>query len=164
MLMRLEKAGLDTGGVFVLLSFGYMHNCPKAHKYMGFWCWRSRKGRSYVRYFWERGRMLYGEVCHCVRSGNNQFPLYFISGILAQLGEHLPYKQRVTGSSPVGPIWRVSHVSMIAVVAELADAQDLKSCGTNLPCRFDSGLRHLRKKAWFLPGFFLCHRKLLPMT
>ena len=23
-------------------------------------------------------------------------------GILAQLGEHLPYKQRVTGSSPVG--------------------------------------------------------------
>ena len=31
-----------------------------------------------------------------------------------------------------------------AVVAELADAQDLKSCGTNLPCRFDSGLRHIR--------------------
>ena len=30
-----------------------------------------------------------------------------------------------------------------AAVAELADAQDLKSCGTNLPCRFDSGLRHL---------------------
>ena len=30
---------------------------------------------------------------------------YFISGILAQLGEHLPYKQRVTGSSPVGPIF-----------------------------------------------------------
>ena len=27
------------------------------------------------------------------------------SGILAQLGEHLPYKQRVTGSSPVGPIF-----------------------------------------------------------
>ena len=31
--------------------------------------------------------------------------LYIILyGILAQLGEHLPYKQRVTGSSPVGPI------------------------------------------------------------
>ena len=28
-----------------------------------------------------------------------------IYGILAQLGEHLPYKQRVTGSSPVGPIF-----------------------------------------------------------
>ncbi len=26
-------------------------------------------------------------------------------GILAQLGEHLPYKQRVTGSSPVGPMY-----------------------------------------------------------
>ena len=26
------------------------------------------------------------------------------NGVLAQLGEHLPYKQRVTGSSPVGPI------------------------------------------------------------
>ena len=26
-------------------------------------------------------------------------------GSLAQLGEHLPYKQRVTGSSPVGPIF-----------------------------------------------------------
>ena len=24
-------------------------------------------------------------------------------GIIAQLGEHLPYKQGVTGSSPVGP-------------------------------------------------------------
>ena len=42
-------------------------------------------------------------------------------GVLAQLGEHLPYKQRVTGSSPVGPI--------CAVVAELADARDLKSLG-----------------------------------
>ena len=27
-----------------------------------------------------------------------------VNGVLAQLGEHLPYKQRVTGSSPVGPI------------------------------------------------------------
>ena len=29
--------------------------------------------------------------------------VYIVIGILAQLGEHLPYKQRVTGSSPVGP-------------------------------------------------------------
>ena len=34
-------------------------------------------------------------------------------GVLAQLGEHLPYKQRVTGSSPVGPIY--------ADVAQLAE-------------------------------------------
>ena len=36
-----------------------------------------------------------------------RFFLNFIKntvGVLAQLGEHLPYKQRVTGSSPVGPI------------------------------------------------------------
>ena len=30
--------------------------------------------------------------------------IYKQFGVLAQLGEHLPYKQRVTGSSPVGPI------------------------------------------------------------
>ncbi len=29
----------------------------------------------------------------------------YTTGVLAQLGEHLPYKQRVTGSSPVGPIY-----------------------------------------------------------
>ena len=58
-----------------------------------------------------------------------------IYGILAQLGEHLPYKQRVTGSSPVGPIH--------AGVAELADAQDLKSCcGDTVPVRFRSPALH----------------------
>ena len=31
--------------------------------------------------------------------------LHHIHGILAQLGEHLPYKQRVIGSSPIGPIY-----------------------------------------------------------
>ena len=46
---------------------------------------------------------------------------FILNGIIAQLGEHLPYKQRVIGSSPIGPI--------DAGVAELADAQDLKSCG-----------------------------------
>ena len=41
------------------------------------------------------------------------YNLIVIFGILAQLGEHLPYKQRVTGSSPVGPIllWVVSRVA-----------------------------------------------------
>ena len=49
--------------------------------------------------------------------------LHHIHGILAQLGEHLPYKQRVIGSSPIGPIFEY------AAVAELADARDLKSRG-----------------------------------
>ena len=34
-----------------------------------------------------------------------------ILGILAQLGEHLPYKQWVTGSSPVGPIFSIKHMA-----------------------------------------------------
>ena len=28
------------------------------------------------------------------------------NGVLAQLGEHLPYKQRVIGSSPIGPTFK----------------------------------------------------------
>ena len=31
---------------------------------------------------------------------------------------------------------------VLALVAELVDAQDLKSCGSQIPCRFKSGLRH----------------------
>ena len=38
----------------------------------------------------------------------DEYPSY---GILAQLGEHLPYKQRVIGSSPIGPIWMDSRVA-----------------------------------------------------
>ena len=70
------------------------------------------------------GRSLFGEAI-----------FYRLYGILAQLGEHLPYKQRVTGSSPVGPIFRLR----FAAVAELADAQDLKSCCSDtVPVRFRS--------------------------
>ena len=68
--------------------------------------------------------------CH---GGGREFEslLGRLNGIIAQLGEHLPYKQRVTGSSPVGPIH--------AAVAELADAQDLKSCCSDtVPVRFRS--------------------------
>ena len=32
---------------------------------------------------------------------------YILYGIIAQLGEHLPYKQRVIGSSPIGPIYNI---------------------------------------------------------
>ncbi len=34
---------------------------------------------------------------------NIRLKKFTLRGVLAQLGEHLPYKQRVTGSSPVGP-------------------------------------------------------------
>ena len=33
------------------------------------------------------------------------------NGIIAQLGEHLPYKQGVIGSSPIGPIWMDSRAA-----------------------------------------------------
>ena len=33
---------------------------------------------------------------------------WVVCGVLAQLGEHLPYKQRVIGSSPIGPIFLFS--------------------------------------------------------
>ena len=36
-------------------------------------------------------------------------PIWVVNGVLAQLGEHLPYKQRVIGSSPIGPIYSLKH-------------------------------------------------------
>ena len=76
--------------------------------------------------------------CHGGGRGFESLPGRFIfSGIIAQLGEHLPYKQGVTGSSPVGPTFHF--LSEYAGVAELADAQDLKSCRSNtVPVRFRS--------------------------
>ena len=84
---------------------------------------------------------------HGGNMGSN--PVRVTYGGLAQLGERLPYKQRVTGSSPVSSIYEslaqsVEHLTFnqrvdssslsrlivgFAGVAELADAQDLKSCG-----------------------------------
>ena len=51
--------------------------------------------------------------CH---GGGREFEslLGRLNGIIAQLGEHLPYKQRVIGSSPIGPI-------SFADVAQLAE-------------------------------------------
>ena len=37
-------------------------------------------------------------ISFCILSQHFYYP-----GTIAQLGEHLPYKQGVTGSSPVGP-------------------------------------------------------------
>ena len=45
-------------------------------------------------------------------------------GSIAQLGEHLPYKQGVTGSSPVGPIYTsysINDKNEYADVAQLAE-------------------------------------------
>ena len=43
-------------------------------------------------------------------------------------------------------------IKLCAWVAKLVDAQDLKSCGSQIPCRFKSGLRHhngeIPKSGW----------------
>ena len=61
--------------------------------------------------------MLIGPVVQLVRmppchgggrgfeSHSGRFYLIIEYGIIAQLGEHLPYKQRVIGSSPSGPMY-----------------------------------------------------------
>ena len=65
--------------------------------------------------------MVRAPPCH---GGGRRFEpdLGRLNGVLAQLGEHLPYKQRVTGSSPVGPIFLNMYLhSSYADVAQLAE-------------------------------------------
>ena len=62
--------------------------------------------------------------------------IYMQFGVLAQLGEHLPYKQRVTGSSPVGPI------CIISGCGGIGRHKGLKIPRTYHPCRFKSGHPH----------------------
>ena len=71
---------------------------------------------------------LYNSKASCVSDSQ-------IYGILAQLGEHLPYKQRVIGSSPIGPIIFVKY----GEIAQLARAH-----GSYPWCRgFESPSRYL---------------------
>ena len=45
--------------------------------------------------------------------------IWVVYGVLAQLGEHLPYKQRVIGSSPIG--------SILGLIPEWPKGADCKS-------------------------------------
>ena len=47
---------------------------------------------SKIKYFFKKGIDKSVFLCYNIKA---------LNGSLAQLGEHLPYKQRVTGSSPV---------------------------------------------------------------
>ena len=46
------------------------------------------------------------------------------NGVLAQLGEHLPYKQRVIGSSPIGPISIENGLKYYADVAQFMTIEE----------------------------------------
>ena len=60
------------------------------------------QGDNEARWFsWLERRPVTAEV-----EGSSPFRVDEI-GVIAQLGEHLPYKQGVTGSSPVGPTFKV---------------------------------------------------------
>ena len=52
--------------------------------------------------------------------GRLQFIIVYsmFNGIIAQLGEHLPYKQRVIGSSPIGPTFLFNNYAVVAQLAE----------------------------------------------
>ena len=62
-------------------------------------------------------------------------------GIIAQLGEHLPYKQRVIGSSPIGPILRREIVAEFQIVQSQnvtrapRDAHSSNELAQKLECR-----------------------------
>ena len=59
-----------------------------------FWTWKMRflMSFNFFEYFFQKGIDKPISLCYNIRA---------LNGRLAQLGEHLPYKQRVTGSSPV---------------------------------------------------------------
>ena len=64
--------------------------------------------------------------------------------------ERRPVTAEVVGSSPIRVVYAPG---AFAGMAELADAQDLKSCGTNLPYRFDSGCRQVLRISYFCKEF-----------
>ena len=83
-----------------------------------------------------------GPVAQLVRAppchgGGREFEslLGRLYGIIAQLGEHLPYKQRVIGSSPIGPIKLKKEYGWIPEWPKGTDCKSAASCfgGSNPP-------------------------------
>ena len=75
--------------------------------------------------------------------------------------EHNLAKVGVAGSSPVFRSEKYSIVFWMeffleALVVELVDTQDLKSCGQQRPCGFKYRLGHKKVGDNFYPDFFYC--------
>ena len=68
------------------------------------------------------------------------FPLGSLNGSLAQLGEHLPYKQRVTGSSPV--------TSISYADVEMCIRDRCESPGLNPGTALETGHLECRRGKW----------------
>ena len=68
---------------------------------------RAVVGSSPTRGVWLLGQVVKTPPFHGGNMGSN--PVRVINGGLAQLGEHLPYKQGVTGSNPVSSIFKRSY-------------------------------------------------------
>ena len=90
-----------------------------------------------------------------------RFPHGSPLGSLAQLGEHLPYKQRVSGSSPLTSTTKTTHESewFFFLFFRSTDFPGRASCVGNTPCsggRFFqhrlSGVLELRKRVRPFPG------------
>ena len=87
-----------------------MESCPswpKEHDWKSckrvMTCFKGSNPLLSVLKLWPVGQVVKTPPFHGGNMGSN--PVRVTYGGLAQLGERLPYKQRVTGSSPVGPIF-----------------------------------------------------------
>ena len=76
--------------------------------------------------------------CHGGGRGFESHSGRFLYGVLAQLGEHLPYKQRVTGSSPVGPSF-YKHAEMAQLAEQLICNQQVIGSSPIIGFLSDSG-------------------------
>ena len=70
---------------------------------------------------WLRHRPFTAEVVGSIPIRVARLCLNQSFGIIAQLGEHLPYKQRVIGSSPIGPTFKENLVRRYGSIGRAAD-------------------------------------------
>ena len=81
--------------------------------------------------------------------------IWVVYGVLAQLGEHLPYKQRVIGSSPIGPIFE--QFNWICGYGGIGRHKRLKISRGQLRAGSSPATRSISKIPIF-GNLFLCHK------
>ncbi len=93
-----------------------------------------------------------------VESSSLFWVVSLIYGVLAQLGEHLPYKQRVIGSSPIGPTskklptgWQKKYADVAQLAEQLICNQQV--IGSSPIIGFDKKLSDVFIKQNYVDGF-----------